>query len=175
MNQNKIIFTGPSGAGKTTALQNLSDIAHLSLCVADPSIETRKHTDQVISIENGQIQFNGAEIDLYITPILAQIEVSLSVLSEDAIATVIFIHHAQKSALAELENYLKLFIDHTDNIVVAVTHVDQDSQQLLKKYRNWMLMQSYRMPIFAIDPRKKQDVELLIETVMARELIQNAE
>ena len=61
-----------------------------------------------------------------------------------------------------------------NNIIVGITHVDVDPQQLLKKYRDWMAMNNHVMPVFAVDARKKDDVLLMVEALIARAEIEHA-
>lgn len=89
-------------------------------------------------------------------------------LCKDAVGAVVLIDHSLKSAVDDLEYYVDAFKKHVSNIVIGVTHIDQDPQQLLKKYRNWISMRNETLPLFAIDARQKDDVLMLIEALIAR-------
>ena len=152
--------------GKTTALCHMAEISNLVLQL--PTVEASEEYEHSVEIENATFSLFTHEIDVYITPKAEHIDASLSLLCDEADAVILFIDHSQKNALEELEVYIKRFIDHLDNIVIAVTHTDLDSQQLLKKYRNWLQMYDYAFPIFAIDARQKADLELLLDVLIAR-------
>ena len=74
----------------------------------------------------------------------------------------------QKDALEDLKFYFQSFKEHLNNIVVGVTHIDENPQHLLKPYKDWMQLNQLTMPIFAVDARKKDDVLVMVEALIAR-------
>ena len=163
------IFIGPQKSGKTSALSCLSEISlsqiqnMLSEHHATSKLLTLPNMEQaVLRIEDSKNAY------LYNYDHQVQIDQHLSVVGEEADGGVIFINHAHNDALDQLEHYITLLSQQVENLVVAITHVDLDSQQLLKRYRNWLIMKKLNIPIFMIDARKKNDIELLIEVLVAR-------
>ena len=46
-------------------------------------------------------------------------------------------------------------------------HLDEENDQLLKTYYDWMTINNRHFPLFAVDARQKDDVLLMIETLIA--------
>jgi signal recognition particle receptor subunit beta len=90
-----------------------------------------------------------------------------SIVCKGAIGIVLLIDHSSSERLLDLEFYLKAFDNYGSNIVVGITHIDVEHELKLKIYRDWMHVHQRNYPIFAVDAREKDDVLLLIETLIA--------
>lgn len=164
----KIVFGGPLGSGKTKAIQSLSELSTLSIDAVNSAKESDPNKISSVNIEYAEIELGeGLIVGLYVTP-SAHLDSIGAKLCKDAVGAVILIDHSLKSAVDDLEHYVDAFKKHVSNIVIGVTHLDQDPQQLLKKYRNWISMRNETLPLFAIDARQKDDVLILIEALIAR-------
>ena len=169
MNYYNYIIVGPHAAGKTTALTSLSELSFasiqnkiaehqaLSISLTLPDIE-----HAICKLEGNQTAFlHGYSNQEQITQILP-------VLGHEADGGIILLDHTQINAIDDFEIYLNLLGEHVDNLILAISHVDENTQQLLKKYRNILAMKNIKMPIFVVDPRKKEDIVMLIEVLLAR-------
>ena len=164
----KIVFGGALGAGKTQAIQSLSDVSVLSIDAVNAVTESDPTKLSRVYIDYAEIELDeGLIVGLYAAP-TAHLEAIGAKLCKDAVGAVILIDHSLKSAVEDLEYYVDTFKKHLANVVIGVTHLDQDPQQLLKKYRNWISMRNETLPLFAIDTRQKDDVLMLIEALIAR-------
>ena len=164
----KIVFGGALGAGKTQAIQSLSDVSVLSIDAVNAVTESDPTKLSRVNIDYAEIELDeGLIVGLYASP-TAHLEAIGAKLCKDAVGAVILIDHSLKSAVEDLEYYVDTFKKHLSNVVIGVTHLDQDPQQLLKKYRNWISMRNETLPLFAIDARQKDDVLMLIEALIAR-------
>ena len=97
-----------------------------------------------------------------------------SIVCKGAIGIVILIDHSSSQRLKDLEFYLNAFENLGTNIVIGITHLDLQHDQKLKIYRDWMQIYKKDFPLFAVDARKKDDVLLLIETLITKLEIQPA-
>jgi signal recognition particle receptor subunit beta len=68
--------------------------------------------------------------------------------------------------LAQLDYYINTFKQYGDNIVIGITHIDDDLAKPTHQYRQWLLERQLNFPVFFIDARKKADVLLLLETLI---------
>lgn len=165
----KIVFGGTMGAGKTEAIRSLSEISILSTEAVNTDEQSHSKALTTVGIDYGEIKLDqGMVVGLYGTPGQDRFDFIWSVICKGAIGAVILIDHSRKSSLEDLEFYVNTFKEYVDNIVIGITHVDEDSQQLLKKYRHWLELKNYSMPLFAVDAREKDEVLLLVETLIAR-------
>lgn len=165
----KIVFGGTMGAGKTQAIRSLSETSVLTTEAMNTDQQAHQKALTTVGIDYGEIKLEeDLVVGLYGTPGQERFDFVWSVICKGAIGAVILIDHSRRSSLEELEFYIDAFKDLVDNIIIGITHVDEDAQQLLKKYRNWLSMQNHEMPIFAIDAREKDDVLMLVEVLIAR-------
>ncbi len=164
----KIVFGGALHSGKTQAIQSLSEVSLLSIDIVYPAKASDPNAQARVNIDYAEIELDqGLIIGLYATP-TAHLESIGAKLCKDAVGAVILIDHSVKNVVEDLEHYVDFFKKHVSNIVIGVTHLDQDPQQLLKKYRNWISMRNETLPLFAIDARQKDDVLMMIEALIAR-------
>jgi len=165
----KIVFGGKMGAGKTEAIKSLSEISVLSTEAhnTDEAAHTKALT--TVGIDYGEIKLeDGTIVGLYGTPGQDRFDFVWSVICKGAIGAVVLIDHSQKDAMDDLKFYFKTFKEYVNNIVIGITHVDEDPQHLLKQYKDWMNLNGLTLPIFAIDARQKDDVLLVVEALIAR-------
>lgn len=169
----KIVFGGKMGAGKTEAIQSISETTVLSTEALNTDSDAHSKALTTVGIDYGEIKIeDDITVGLYGTPGQERFDFMWPVICEGAIGAIILIDHSSRSVLDDLTYYVDIFSQFISNLVIGITHVDEDSQQLLKKYRNWMDMKNLNLPIFAVDARQKDDVLLLVEVLIARVEVQ---
>lgn len=175
LQQYKIVFGGTMGAGKSAAIQVLSDIPVVATEAVNTDTEAHAKLLTTVGIDYGEIHLeDGIKIGLYGTPGQDRFDFMWPLVCKGAIGTVILIDHTRPERLHDLEFYLNAFQAYGSNIVVGITHLDQQDDQMLKIYRDWMSIHGCRYPLFAADARQKDDVLLMIESLIASVEIQTA-
>lgn len=168
LQQYKIVFGGTMGAGKSAAIQALSDIPVIGTEAVNTDTDAHSKYLTTVGIDYGEIVLDeGLKIGLYGTPGQDRFDFMWSIVCKGAIGTVILIDHSRNERLQDLEFYLKAFEAHGNNIVVGITHLDQQDDQMLKIYRDWMQVNHRHYPLFAVDARQKDDVLLMTEALIA--------
>ena len=169
LQQHKIVFGGTMGAGKSAAIKALSDTGVLSTEAVNTDTQAHQKSLTTVGIDYGEISLeDGTKIGLYGTPGQDRFDFMWSIVCKGAIGIVVLIDHSRAQRLTDLEFYLNAFEDLGRNIVVGITHLDLDHDQMLKIYRDWMQIHQKQFPLFAVDARKKDDVLLMIETLIAK-------
>ena len=169
LQQYKIVFGGTMGAGKTEAIKTLSEIPVLATEAYNTDDQAHSKTFTTVGIDYGEIKLDEETVvGLYGTPGQDRFDFIWSVICKGAIGAVVLIDHSNPKALEDLEFYLSSFQQYLSNIVIAITHVDENSNYLLKNYRAWLEQKQFKHPLFAIDARVKDDVLLLVETLIAK-------
>ncbi|TCB81696.1 GTP-binding protein [Acinetobacter sp. ANC 4173] len=174
LQQYKIVFGGTMGAGKSAAIKTLSDIAVISTEAVNTDTQAHSKLLTTVGIDYGEIRLDdGTQIGLYGTPGQDRFDFMWSIVCKGAIGIVLLIDHSSSERLLDLDFYLKTFENYGSNIVVGITHIDVEHELKLKIYRDWMHVHQKNYPIFAVDAREKDDVLLLIETLIAMLASQN--
>ena len=169
MQRLKIVFSGPMGAGKTQAIATLSDIPVVSTEVQNTDLDTNAKLLTTVGMDYGELSLEGGtSIGLYGTPGQERFSFIWPILSNRALGVVILIDHSAADSLADLENYLTTFDKIYDGrIVVGISQVDKKPEREFAIYRDWLDKQGRNLPVFPVDMRKREDVLLLVESIIS--------
>lgn len=169
MQRLKIVFSGPMGAGKTQAIASLSDIPVVSTEVQNTDLDTNAKLLTTVGMDYGELSLEGGtSIGLYGTPGQERFNFIWPILSQGALGVVILIDHSAADPIADLNQYLKTFDKiYQGRIVVGVSQVDKKPELEFAIYRDWLAAEGRNLPIFPVDMRKRDDVLLLVESIIA--------
>ena len=169
MQRLKIVFSGPMGAGKTPAISSLSDIPVVSTEVMNTDLDTNAKLLTTVGMDYGELTVDGgASIGLYGTPGQERFNFIWPILSQGALGVVILIDHSAADPVADLTHYLKIFDDIYDGrIVLGISQVDKMPERELSIYRDYLAGIGRNLPLFPVDMRKREDVLLLVESIIA--------
>ncbi len=173
MTKNKIIFAGPVGAGKTTAIKSVSDILVVGTeAQASDDVAQRKATTTV-AMDYGILNLDdGSKVHLYGTPGQERFSFMWEILSEGAMGFIILIDAARPDPLADLEFYVGAFremIAKCDNAaLIGVTRTELSSQtHWLDRFNDKLAAMQMNLPVFEVDGRQRKDVRQLLLALLA--------
>jgi signal recognition particle receptor subunit beta len=171
--ENKIIFAGPVGAGKTTSISSVSDIMVVGTeAKASDEVQERK-ANTTVAMDYGVLNLEGGKkVHLYGTPGQVRFDFMWEILSEGAMGIVILIDNARPDPLADLEEYVGAFRKSitkcNDALVIGVTRTELDPQPtVLKRYRERLAAMNLNVPVFEVDGREREDVKQLLLAMLA--------
>ncbi len=169
MQRLKIVFSGPMGAGKTQAISSLSDIPVVSTEVRNTDLDQHSKMLTTVGMDYGELTLeDGASIGLYGTPGQERFSFIWPILAQGALGVVILIDHSGADPISDLANYLETFNRIYDGrIVVGVSQIDKKPDRPFEIYREWMSDNGINLPIYPVDMRVKDDVLLMVETIIA--------
>ena len=168
---NKIVFAGPMGAGKTTAITTVSDVPPISTEVkaTDAEVQKRKETTTV-SMDYGYLVLeDNTRVHLYGTPGQERFSYMWPILTEGALGLVLLLDNANNDPLADLRFYLDAFTDFIQKtgVVIGITRCDLSQTHTLTDYQAIMMEYGLVFPVFEIDPREANDVKTLLHALLA--------
>lgn len=168
MDQYKIVFTGPVGAGKTTAINVLSDIPTVTKD-ARASDMTGTQDQTTIALDYGILKVSDAErIHLYGTPGQDHINTQWSVLTDGGIGLVLLLDNTRPDPFADMRSFLKgfqSFIDQT-KMVIGITRMDVKPLPSIEDYYKQLWTMGRNVPIFEVDARRRDDIALLVQALL---------
>ncbi len=171
MSHYKIIFAGPVGAGKTTAVTAASDIPPVRTDAAASDEVRALKPNTTVAMDYGAMKLaDGSTIHLYGTPGQQRFDFMWEILTEGGIALLLMIDNSRGDPLKELRFYLGAFSGFIRKTAVAigVTHVDLAATPRLSDYRQELDRAGFGcVPVFEVDARSRRDVCLLIEAVLS--------
>ena len=115
--QHKIIFTGPVGAGKTTAITTISDIAPFSTeqTAKDETKEKKELT--TVAMDYGSMRLdNGETLHLYGTPGQERFNFMWDLLTDGSLGVIIMLDDANPNPLDDLQALLKSVLGYETEI-----------------------------------------------------------
>lgn len=163
----KIVFTGPMGAGKTTAIRAISDAPPVSTEVANTDQSTVAKATTTVALDYGQLLLeDGTAVSLYGTPGQERFSFMWEILCRGAIGVVLLVDGSTATALDDLRTYAETFrrLNPHQPFVIGVGRAPKDD--LLDEYAKALAISGIVAPVFGVDVRQREDVLLLIETLL---------
>jgi uncharacterized protein len=164
----KIVFTGPMGAGKTTAIRSISDTPPVSTEVANTDQSKVAKATTTVALDYGQLRLDdGTSVSLYGTPGQERFSFMWEILCRGALGVVLLIDGSTATALDDLSAYAQDFrrINPYQPFVIGVGRAPKD-EAVLDEYAKALAGRGIVAPVFGVDVRRREDVLLLIETLL---------
>lgn len=165
----KIIFTGPVGAGKTTAISAISDVPPITTdaSASDMTIVRKGHT--TVAMDYGVLNVDDqTKVHLYGTPGQERFDFMWEILATGGIGLVLLLDNTRPSPDKDMEFFLGAFQELLQGapVVVGVTKTDVNPEPDTEYYANLLEKKGMRPPIFEVDGRNKDDVKNLVMALL---------
>lgn len=170
METDKIIFTGPVGAGKTTAISAISDIPPVSTDVDCSAEERAIKKTTTVAMDYSFIELeDGKRIHLYGTPGQDRFNFMWKILTRGGLGLVLLINNDHPEPVKAMEYYLDAFQDFIDEtgVVIGVTRLGVNDKAGIEDYQSKLFERGQVFPVFEIDSRSSPDVRILIYALLA--------
>ena len=171
--ENKIIFAGPVGSGKTTSINSISDILVVGTEAKATDEVAQRKDNTTVAMDYGVLNLeNGSKVHLYGTPGQDRFNFMWEILSENAMGFVILIDSARPAPLADLEHYLTAFSKPIAKcngmVVIGVTRTELTPEiGVLDKFYERISTLKLNIPVFEVDGRERQDVKQMLLALLA--------
>jgi len=172
MAEHVILFAGPMGAGKTTAIRSLSEIEVVSTeAVNTDRVQADKDTTTV-ALDYGELRLGEDEkVRLYGAPGQRRFNFMWTVLSERAKGLMLLVNNDLEDPIATAIEYLSEFPELVNRsaVVVGVSRSDLNPHPNLAAYADafaeWN--PNLTIPVFTADPRSEAHMRTLLLTLVA--------
>jgi len=158
------------GAGKTTAITAVSDIAPVSTEMRNHDQESFAKEATTVALDLGQISMeDGTVVRLYGTPGQERFSFMWEIVGRGSMGVILLIDGSSVNALPDLRLYATTFqrIAPDQPLIVGVGRTRPEDIDLLDACTQALDSLRISAPIFSVDVRKREDVLLLIETLLA--------
>lgn len=164
----KLLFAGPMGAGKTTAIAAISDTPPVSTEAANLDRQQHSKASTTVGLDYGQACLPGGEqLRLYGLPGQARFDFMWGILAEGALGVVLLADNSRPDPVRELGQYVHKLsaLARASAMVVGIGRLD-DGPARITDYTDWLESQDLCLPVFAVDVRRREDVLLLLEALL---------
>ncbi len=169
MYHHKIIFTGPVGSGKTTAIETLSDVPVVCTDQRATDSDEIGKAKTTVAMDYGKILLKSGEtIHLYGTPGQDRFDFMWDILTEGGIGLIILVDNSNTDPIDDLAHFLTAFSDFIEQTATAigVTHTDVTVLRNLQRYHQLLERFELRCPLFEVDARDPRDMSRLMEALL---------
>lgn len=168
--EHKILITGTTGAGKTTAIAAVSEVPPISTDVVstDQSINKEKTT---VAFDYGVFSLGDDEyVRIYGTPGQERFSFMWKILAKGALGVIILVDSMRPDPLADvniyLENFASLISDRA--CVICLTKANENDVDAVNKLSSFITQKGIICPVVSADIRKKEDVIMLLDLLLTQ-------
>lgn len=167
----KIIFTGPVGAGKTTAIAALSDVPPVTTEQKASDDTAQRKALTTTSLDYGIMRLeDGQSVHLYGTPGQERFDFMWEILVEGGIGLVLLLDAAREEPLVDMKFFLDAFKELIDDtgLAIGLSRVDliENADALRQNMLNELAQRGLNPPLFYVDARKKKDIKTLVRAML---------
>ncbi len=165
----KVLFTGPVGAGKTTAIRTISD--SLPLMTDEHATDDTKDRkpNTTVAMDYGVLRLGHDEIvHLYGTPGQDRFDFMWEILRDGALGLLLLVDNNRADPLDDLEHFLDAYEPFIEAAAVAVgiTRTDLSPEPRRSAYVDAVTRRGMRCPVLTVDARDPDDVSLLLQSLL---------
>ncbi|MBK1674168.1 GTP-binding protein [Ectothiorhodospira shaposhnikovii] len=170
MPDHKIIFTGPVGAGKTTAITAISDSPALSTDVRASDMTREMKATTTVAMDYGVMVLEGGDkVHLYGTPGQERFDFMWKILTQGGLGLVLLIDDSRPNPRGDMEFFLAAFegFIRETHLAIGITKTDlrPGSSSRIDHYQEPLQRAGLVVPVFEVDARKRSDILLLLEAL----------
>ncbi|RVQ69486.1 ATP-binding protein [Croceicoccus ponticola] len=172
MTEHVILFAGPMGAGKTTAIESLSEIETIRTEAINTDRETADKDTTTVALDYGEITVGDEDkVRLYGLPGQRRFDFMWTILNERAVGLVLLVNNDAADPIKDLDEFLEEFgeLHEKGGIVVCVTRTDVAPIPRIDKYAERVreLMPGRMIPVFTADARNSDQMRTCLMSLIA--------
>jgi len=166
----KIVFAGPMGAGKTTAISAVSDRPPVSTEAVNNDQLAFAKEFTTVGLDFGQLMLeDGTVVRLYGTPGQERFSFMWEIIGAGAIGVILLLDASSPTVLADLRAQAQVFqrLAPEQPFVIGIGRTDPADDMHIGACTRALAELGISAPVFSVDVRIRADVLLLIETLLA--------
>ena len=172
MAEHIILFAGPMGAGKTTAIRSISEIE----VVATEAVNTERgivdKETTTVALDYGEITLGAEEkVRLYGIPGQKRFDFMWTILKERAEGMILLVNADAPDPIAEMFGFLDEFGELYDRggVVIGISRSDVGSGPSVEQFMSALAERRPDMivPVFTVDPRSGDQMRMMLMALIA--------
>ena len=172
MAEHVILFTGPMGAGKTTAIQSLSEIEVVRTEANNSERHIVDKETTTVALDYGEILLDRDEkVRLYGIPGQQRFSFMWSILKKRAKGMILLVNSDAPDPIAEMTFFLDEFRELYDRggVVIGISRADLGVGPSLTEFADALERTNPGLviPVFTVDPRDRDQMENVLLALIA--------
>jgi signal recognition particle receptor subunit beta len=172
MAEHVILFAGPMGAGKTTAIQSLSEIEMVSTEAANTERDVIDKATTTVALDYGEITLGDEEkVRLYGIPGQKRFDFMWTILKERAKGLIVLVNNDGPDPIGLTLEFLESFSELVDNGCAVIGISRRDVAPLPTPNDYYDAIAAARpgtmIPVMTVDPRNTGQMTTLLLTLVA--------
>lgn len=167
----KIVFTGTMGAGKTTAIQAISDRTMASTEVPITGVDAGADKQfTTVGFDYGECKLDAqTTLRLFGTPGQERFRFMWDILGAGAFGLIVLADNSRDDPIGDVEHYLRAFATQVPQrrTVVGVGRLPDGSAPRLAQYQQTLADAGFDVPVLEVDVRRAEDVRLLLSVLVS--------
>lgn len=173
---NKIVFTGPVGVGKTTAISALADTPIISTNAKASDMTLNRKQETTVAMDYGIMKLgDDMKVHLYGTPGQERFDFMWDILTTGGLGLVVLLDNTRPNPYKDLTFFLNAFKEYvrTAPVVIGITKLDIQKSPSVYDYADQVaeVTKTFQLvnripPVFAVDGRNKEDVKMLTMSLL---------
>ena len=171
MAEHVILFTGPMGAGKSTAIRSLSEVEVISTEANNSERHIVDKATTTVALDYGEITLSNEEkIRMYGTPGQNRFDFMWTILKKRAEGVVLLVNNDAPDGIAQMLAFMEEFQELCANggVVIGLTRTDLAPTPTTSEYARALaeVYPDLTVPIFTLDPRDKDLMQMALLTLV---------
>lgn len=166
----KIVFSGPMGAGKTTAIRGISPASLLSTEVPLSAGATELKRFTTVGFDYGECRLDDQfTLRLFGTPGQERFRFMWDILAAGAFGLIVLADNSRPDPIGDVQQYLQAFARHLPprRMVVGVGRLDTHPRPSIEMHCQRLAQQGWNVPVIEVDVRREADVRLLLSVLVS--------
>ncbi len=172
MAEHVILFTGPMGAGKTTAISSLSEIEVVRTEANNSERHIVDKETTTVALDYGEILIDGEEkVRLYGIPGQQRFDFMWTILKKRARGMIMLVNRDAPDPIAEMNFFLDEFRELYDRggVVIGISRSDLGTGPMLSDFTDALARTNPGLviPVFTVDPRDRDQMQNVLLALIA--------
>lgn len=167
--QHKVLFVGPVGAGKTTAISVLSDKEIVNTDVKVSDMTRFRKSQTTVALDYGVVTLkDDLRVHLYGTPGQQRFDFMWEILQHGLTGLAILVDHSRRTPLDDLAFFLDWYqtLPQQTRLAVGVNFHGDGAPAAFSGYRAVLQQRGLDSPVLPIDARNRDDMRRLIHALV---------
>jgi len=172
MPEHVILFAGPMGAGKTTAIRSLSEIEVVSTEAVNSDQASNPKATTTVALDYGEITLGPDDkVRLYGVPGQSRFDFMWEILQQRAMGLIVLVNAEEPEPERHVFEHLTAFAEvaNRGGVIVGVTRFDRDRSDIGDRIvaTARAVVPDRPTPVFAVDAREPDQMRMLLMSLVA--------